>query len=224
MAGNFYLRALLSIYSGCKVWHMSEETVSALLDGECTAEELDRLLDSLDRSPELGRAYGRLCLVREAAEGTRIRKDQPCICADVMARLDAAPLPVSDQVADLDSRRLRFKRWKPLAGFAAAASIGAVAVLVAMPQTHNSMAGGSAGFSPQISSPVSLPLPVSRPRHLQLVSAEASAAQQLQEDDLSNYLIEHSNAAASRGMGGTLSYARFAAHNAAYQPQAEEQR
>ena len=56
------------------------------------------------------------------------------------------------------------------------------------------------------------------------VSASAAEIQQMQEDDLSNYLIEHSNTAASRGMGGTLSYARFAAHNAVYRPQAEEQR
>ena len=55
-------------------------------------------------------------------------------------------------------------------------------------------------------------------------SASAAEIPQLQEDDLSNYLIEHSNTAASRGMGGTLSYARFAAHNAVYRPQAVGQR
>jgi len=198
---------------------MSEETLSALLDGECSPQELDRLLDQLDRSPDLKQAYSRLCLARDAAEGTRIRKDQPCICAGVMAGLDEAPLPVSEKVADLDSRRVRAPLWKPLAGFAVAASIGAAAVLLALPEVRSGgIAGGSNSFVPQVSSPVSLPIPVSRPRHLQLVSAPAA-----DEEDLSSYLIEHSNAAAGRGMGGTLSYARFAAHNAVYRPQAEEQ-
>ncbi|AXQ30227.1 hypothetical protein D0B54_16775 [Solimonas sp. K1W22B-7] len=118
-------------------------------------------------------------------------------------------------------------RWKPLAGFAAAASFGAAAVLVALPQGHQagSIPGGAGGFSPaSVTAPVSLPLPSGRPQGLRAVSASAAEIQQLQEDDLSNYLIEHSNTAASRGMGGTLSYARFAAHNAVYRPQAEEQR
>jgi len=198
---------------------MSEETLSALLDGECSPQELDRLLDQLDRTPDLKQAYSRLCLARDAAEGTRIRKDQPCICAGVMAGLDEAPLPVSDKVADLDSRRVRAPLWKPLAGFAVAASIGAAAVLIALPEVRSGgSAGGGNSFVPQVSSPVSLPIPVSRSRHLQLVSAPAA-----DEEDLSSYLIEHSNAAAGRGMGGTLSYARFAAHNAVYRPQAEEQ-
>ena len=210
---------------------MSQETLSALLDGECTPEELDRLLDQMDRSPDLKSAYSRLCLSREAREGTRIASEQACICAGVMAGLDEAPLPASDKLVDLDSRRPSRRavlaRWKPVAGFAAAASFGAVAMLVTLPQTALVAQHGEAapGFSPAaVTAPVSLPLPSARPQGLRAVSASAAEIQQMQEDDLSNYLIEHSNTAASRGMGGTLSYARFAAHNAVYRPQAEEQR
>lgn len=211
---------------------MSQESLSALLDGECSPGELDRLLDELDRSPELKQAYSRLCLSREAREGTRIATGQACICADVMAGLDEAPMPASDKLVDLDSRRARprpvLARWKPLAGFAAAASFGAVAVLVTLPQTALVANGGgssSGGFSPEATTaPVSLPLPAApRPKGLRVASVTTAELQQ-QEDDLSNYLIEHSNTAASRGMGGTLSYARFAAHNAVYRPQEEEQR
>ena len=201
---------------------MSQETLSALLDGECSPEELDRLLDELDRSPELKQAYSRLCLSRDAREGTRIAKEQACICAGVMAGLDDSPMPTSDKLVDLDSRRQWRKavlaRWKPAAGLAAAASFGAVAVLVALPQSALVAYRGEAGsgFAPSANTaPVSLPAPA-RPSGLRVVSAD--------EDDLNNYLIEHSNTAASRGMGGTLSYARFTAHNAAYRPQEEEQR
>jgi negative regulator of sigma E activity len=210
---------------------MSEETLSALLDGECSPEELDRLLEQMDREPGMKQAYSRLCLSREAREGTRISREQACICAGVMAGLDEAPLPASDKLVDLDSRRpgrrATLARWKPLAGFAAAASFGAVAVLVTMPQAALVAKQGDVapGFAPAaVTAPVSLPLPSARPQGLRAVSASAAEIQQMQEDDLSNYLIEHSNTAASRGMGGTLSYARFAAHNAVYRPQAEEQR
>lgn len=207
---------------------MSEETLSALLDGECTPEELDRLLDQLDRSPALKGTYSRLCLSRDAREGTRIQKEQPCICAGVMDGLDEAPLPASDKLVDLDSRRRRGATfWKPLAGFAVAASMGAAAVLVAMPQGREAgIPGAGPGFSPAVTAPVSLPLPAAaHPRGLRAVSASAAEIEaQQQEDDLSNYLMEHSNTAAGRGMGGTLSYARFAAHNAVYRPQVEEQR
>jgi negative regulator of sigma E activity len=204
---------------------MSDEILSALLDGECSPEELDRLLDEMERSPELKRSYSRLCAAREAAEGTRIARQQPCICADVMGKLDAEPLPFSDKLSDLDARRRRQRLWKPLAGLAAAASVAAMAVVVVVPESQQRQGGGSPGLfgAPQISQPVSLPLPAtSRPRNLQMVSAQADEI--AQEDDLSNYLMEHSNTAAGRGMGGTLSYARFTAHNAVYRPQVEEQR
>jgi len=221
---------------------MSDEILSALLDGECSPEELDRLLDEMERSPDLKQAYSRLCLAREAAEGTRVARKQPCICADVMASLDSEPLPFGAKVADLDARRpwrrfLKSRRalatgtaaampapWRPMAGLAAAATVAAVAVMVVVPESRERQGLSPAMFgAPQISQPASLPLPASpRPRNLQMVSAQADEV--APEDDLSNYLMEHSNTAAGRGMGGTLSYARFTAHNAAYRPQAEEQR
>lgn len=202
---------------------MAEENLSALLDGECSAEDLDRLLARMERSPGLKQSFSRLCLTREAAAGTRIERNQPCICDDVMSRLDAEPQPVSDRVVDLDERRRpRRWAWKPAAGLAAAAAMGALAVLVTLPEARQSTpaSAGVASFVPQATTPVALPLPsISRPRHLQQVAAQTEA-----EDDLSNYLIEHSNTVAGRGMGGTLSYARFAAHNAVYRPETEEQR
>ena len=40
---------------------------------------------------------------------------------------------------------------------------------------------------------------------------------------LREYLMDHSNAIADEGVGGTLRYARFAAHTAEYRSQADEQ-
>lgn len=195
---------------------MSTEKLSALLDGECSAEELDRLLDEMDRSPGLKRAYSRLCMTREAQEGTQIAKGQACICEGVMARLadEPAPAAVNPRITDLDSRR----RWvpsKPLAAWAAAASVAAVAVLVAMPGFKSEQgAGASPGFVPEVSAPqfnpVSVPL-TSRTRGLRTASFTPEEAEQM--DELNSLMMEHSNSLAEQGMSGTLRYARVAAHS-----------
>lgn len=200
---------------------MSQESLSALLDGECRPEELDRLLDDMERDPALKAQFSRLCLARDAAEGTRVTREQRCICAGVMAGIDAAPQDASPKVVELVRPRAARPSWswKPLAGLAAAAAFGAVAVLVAVPNSPLDSAG-TPGVAPAVSIPAaSVPLPSARrPRNLQPVAA---SAEQWQQDDLRNYLIEHSNSA-DRGVGGTLSYARFAAHTAEYRPQQQE--
>lgn len=200
---------------------MSHDSLSALLDGECSAEELDRLLEEMERSPELKQAYSRLCLAREVAEGTRVAKDQPCICAGVMARLEVQE-PASARVVDLDSRRrkaaARFD-WKPWAGFAAAASVAAVAILVSMPPVGK-QDGNAAGTAlsntliPEVSAPQFAPISVPftrRSRDLRAVAYTPEQAAQL--DELNNLMMEHSSA--DQGMAGTLRYARVAAHSAA---------
>jgi negative regulator of sigma E activity len=185
---------------------MAKDSLSALIDGECTPAELERILDEMDQSPAMKSAWSRLCLARDAGEGVRVRKDQPCICAGVMAQLGAQEAaPAGGKVVPLAAaRRAGGVRayWKPLAGLAAAASVAAVMVTLA-PQSATGPAAAP-GFAPQIGTPVSVPAVPVRPGSQQLVSAE---------DELRRYLIEHSNTLADRGMGATLSYARFAAHS-----------
>ena len=203
---------------------MSQETLSALLDGECSAEELDRLLDDVERSPELKAQWSRLCLSREAMEDTVVRKDQPCICAGVMAGLDAQP-------AELANPRVReFRRpaafnWRPMAALAAAASVATVALLVGMHGGAQAPPANGGVAAAQSAVPLTQPVsyPVGTPaRYLQAVALRPSGEQQWQDagDDLDNYLIEHNSSVAGQGvsMGGTLRYARFAAHSATYHP------
>ena len=202
---------------------MVKDSLSALLDGECSAKELDQLLDELDRSPELAQQWSRLCLAREATEGTRVGADQPCICASVMSQLDAQPVS-HPKVVDLASRRLtRFPKiatyWKPMVGFAAAASMGAAAVLLVQPAADRTLpgvdangftSGQLAGWVPAGGSNIALQPVASLDR-------DDAHAEMLQQ-----YLMDHSNAIAGDGVGGTLRYARFAAHTAEYQTQADE--
>lgn len=203
---------------------MPQESLSALLDGECSSSELDRLLDELEHSPELGQEWSRLCMVREARDGTRIGGEQPCICADVMSRLDAAPADADAKVIDLavhrasvaGARRPRMAGlWKPVVGFAAAASVGAAAVMFLQPQSGGvAQPGGSL-------SPASLATMGPSDRNLRTVATsdvDPAHAQMLRE-----YLMDHSNAVADEGVGGTLRYARFAAHTAESRSQPDEQ-
>lgn len=197
---------------------MSQDSLSALLDGECTGTELDRLLDELDRSPELGQQWTRLCLARESRTGIRISRQQACICADVMARLDPAPAAAS-KVVDLAvhkaGRRGRLASfWKPAAGFAAAASVGAAAVMWVQPGSGPSNGNGGSGFTPAGSV-----ASWSQTPELRTVSTADDAHSQM----LREYLMDHSNAIADEGVGGTLRYARFAAHTAEYRSQMVEQ-
>lgn len=192
---------------------MTVEALSALIDGECTPEELDRLLDALERDPELARRFSRGRLAQDAREGVRVLKGQPCICAGVMdaVRREAPPQrqPASRVVA-LPPRRPAARVWKPLIGLAAAASMGALAVLLVRPESRSLPA--PAGSS------VSLPDPGAGP--LLSVSADPALVQAWPRSDdasarqLRSFLIDHSSAMAEEGVGGTLRYARFAAHTA----------
>ena len=196
------------------------ESLSALLDGECGPDDLDRLLDEMDRDPALKSVWSRMCQAREVQEGTRIAREQPCICDGVMARLDApAAVDRGAKVVALTAPPVARKRfdWKPWSGWAVAASVAMFAVVLNLGGNESRAPSDlTPGLVPQVSSPVSIPLPTQRARNLQTVSLTAD--EQAADEDLRNYLIEHSNALADRGMG-TLSYARFAAHTAELRPQ-----
>jgi negative regulator of sigma E activity len=193
---------------------MAKDSISALLDGECSPGELDRILDEMERSPELKASWSRLCLGRDAQEGVGVRKDQPCICAGVMSRLDTQERPASPNVVPLVAAPRRWSSWKPVAGLAAAASVAAVAVVMTLQAPADPMtAPGFAG--PQIGTPVVAPAKGGRSANLQVVSATQDGGQaQALNEELRQYMIEHSSALADRGMGATLSYARFTAQSA----------
>ena len=210
---------------------MSYEKLSALLDGECSAEELDRLLVDLDQSPELKAQWSRLCLARDTMEGVRVVKGQPCICAGVMAGLDKAP-PELAKPNVVELRRPRSMIMKQVAGWAVAASVAVVALMIGVNGGAHKEVGAdlaaaavqAQGSNAVVTQPVSYPVVVPRQaRNLQSVALRSAGEQQWQDagDDLDNYLIEHNSSLAGQGMGmgGTLRSARFAAHSATYHPE-----
>ncbi len=196
---------------------MAKDSLSALIDGECTPAELGRILDEMEHSPELKDAWSRLCLARDAAEGVRVRKEQPCICAGVMSKLEPRPAEQAAHptVVPLTKAPRMRTYWKPAAGLAAAASMAVIAVTLVAPRDAAGPAVSVPAFAQQVGTPVSVPAArPQRPGGLQVVSASGRDLQRAAlEDELRQYLIEHSNTLADRGMGATLSYARVAAHS-----------
>ncbi len=224
---------------------MSEELLSALLDGECSAGEVRRLMDELERSPALKQRWSRMCAVREAMEGTRVAAVSGDFCAGVMAAIQqdktAAPQPAKapllSKVVAMPVRppaaAANAPRWQPFAGLAAAASIAAVAAIggyrmlnqpIGAPVQTASLTPAAATVGTQ---PVTFTAAAdSSQARLVPVSATTGGNEpvetrwsQLDADtarQLSEYMMEHSNMRAEQGVGGSLSYPRMTLRTAEY--------
>lgn len=180
---------------------MNEESLSALLDGECTPGELSRLLQEMERDPALRERFSRMRLAQEARGGTQVRSARLDFASRVLAALPARP---ESTVTPL--RGAMPLRWQPLAGLAAAAAVGVVAVLVLRPEGDPVPAVGPA--------PVAVVQPAEPP-------ATTVAAEDEQARQLRNYLIAYSQSRAQHGVGGTLGYARYAAYTGDRAPNAD---
>jgi negative regulator of sigma E activity len=174
------------------------ESTSALLDGECSEAELDQFLAEMEKDPALGEQFSRQCLAREARMGTRVRAPDLQFSSRVLAALRDEPavvVPFGDR-----ARRIP---WRAAVSLAAAAAVGAVAVLVAAPQGHVQV--GPASGVPVASAPVAVAtIPVSA--EPQVAELDDEHARQLR-----NYMLAYNQ---SRGQQ-TLGYARYAAYDSA---------
>ncbi|GAC1628870.1 MAG: hypothetical protein NVS9B10_19260 [Nevskia sp.] len=208
------------------------------MDGQCTAEELRQALAALDQSPALKARWSRMVLTRDALSGTRVRKAAPDFAFDVMAAIDADGLQAESAGSKVVPLRrvaapapavlagpARARRWQPVVGLAAAASITAAVVvfggnLLTSPVGQARPLAQAAGVSVQTAAALVQAAAgnggaIAETRWSQI---DAAAARQLND-----YLMEHSNSRSESGMGGSLSYARLAVRTADYR-QAEEPR
>jgi negative regulator of sigma E activity len=101
------------------------EQLSACLDGELPAAELDLLLKRLERNPELREALGRYTVI-----GETLRHSKPAVASrsfadKVMAAVDQEPATVrrAARISPIALRRLR-----PVAGIGIAATVAAIAI------------------------------------------------------------------------------------------------
>lgn len=101
------------------------EQLSACLDGELPAAELDLLLKRLQRNPELRDALSRYTVVGEVLRHSKPVLASRSFADKVMAAVDQEPATArrAPRISPVMLRRLR-----PVAGFGIAATVAAIAV------------------------------------------------------------------------------------------------
>lgn len=170
----------------------NEESLSALLDGECSPAELEALLDEMGRDPSLRQKFARMALAQELRRGARVRPVPNDFADKVRAGLPAQPDPAATAgtVVPLPRR----PSWQPVVGLAAAAGVAAAAVLALKP-------------APAPEAPVSAPVAALPEPEVRVADLNDEGARQLR-----NYLMAYNQSRAQNGLGGTLGYARYAAY------------
>jgi negative regulator of sigma E activity len=188
------------------------ESISALLDGECSPAEVERMLDQMERDPALREQFSRQCLARDSRMGTRVRAARLDFSSKVLAALqDEQPGAVVMPFIP----RVRQVPWKAATGLAAAAAVGALAVLALKPEAP---VGPSAGLPVATTSPMAtaaVATPVSA--EAQPVAFTGAAPRTGLEDEvtrqqLQNYLRAYSQAREHQHVRSMLGYARYAAY------------
>jgi len=168
------------------------EHVSSLMDGELSHETSLFVTRRMATDARLGQAWERFHLIREclrspggkwAVTGLALELES---ARPAGGRLEAAAGPL--------------QRWlKPVSGFAIAASVAVVAVLLALPApAPDSEAGGPDAATPFISPNPLAAVPVS-----QAASYSGPAAANRR---LNTYLLRHNQVAASAGRQGFVSF------------------
>jgi sigma-E factor negative regulatory protein RseA len=176
-----------------------QELLSAFVDGELNSQELDELLALMSADDNARNDYLRYQHASDTMRGYS-RHNQP---VDLTARLSQALAnePAHQQRSALNKARV-FRVpdwfWKQTAGLAAAASIGALAVMGVINQPQSS---------------VTPPLAQLEQAPTQTTTVAATnrwtVGEQEVEDRLNNYLVDHNEYA---GASGLFSYARVVSY------------
>lgn len=177
-----------------------KETLSALLDGECSPSELGRLLNELERDPALRERFSRQCLARDSRMGTRVRSANLDFSSRVIAALHSEDPPVVVAFRD----RVRRLPWRAAASLAAAAAVGAVAVLAIQPGGQAAPQGVPVAQTGVYADGATA---AAEPVERQFAELDDENARQLR-----NYLMTYSQSRGQQGVGTTLGYARYAAY------------
>jgi len=177
-----------------------QELLSAFVDGELNEQELDELLALMDVNSHARQDFMRYQFTSDVMHGY----DSYSKPVDLTQRLNAAlaedaPLaPVEQPTPKAKVLTLPDWFWKQTAGLAAAASIGALAVIGVMNQPQTVM-------TPQLAeaeSMTSTDIAVSSPNRWTVGEQEV-------EERLNNYLVDHNEYA---GASGLFSYARVVSY------------
>lgn len=179
------------------------EQISALMDGELDGPDIRRALDELTQDDGLKTCWGRYHLISDVLRNHAPYHLKHSLGQDVMHMLRNEP-PLQ-HTSGWRSRRA----FKPLAGFALAASVAALAIfsvqtfVFTSPSIDNSL---MASASPTPVAVLSGSNNSSRSRW--------GLAQPASEARLNRYLTNHNEYSTSAGIQGVLPYARIVAYDA----------
>ncbi|TAM11251.1 MAG: hypothetical protein EPN72_04030 [Nevskiaceae bacterium] len=199
-----------------------EESLSALLDGECTAAELDAVLDACGHQPDLLHRFGRFCAVREIHAGRAVNRVPEDFCGAVMRSLDvpgtAPVLPL--RAMHLPHRRRARTTWFKAGGLALAASFGAV---VALTGYHYVVTPAVMQVADAGSTTTAVPV-VAAARGNSIVAVAAPKVDEVSwsqldpetTQHLDDYMMEHTGYGSVQMMNGALGYARITAQPVRY--------
>lgn len=178
------------------------EQLSALVDDELSDLERPLLLGRLERDPGLRACLGRYQLISEVMRGGTARAAGLGIADRVHAALEQEATYHPADTATSGASPAVARLWKPLTGLAVAASVAMVAVLSLQRFDQGGgeverVAGGDPGTT-------SASAPVLRVSEGEWDRIEPRVAKRL--DD---YLVNHNEFAASRGVQGVMPYVRI---------------
>ena len=180
-----------------------KEQLSALLDGELPEAEQRLLLERLAREPELRAQWSRYQLIRSA-----LHQHLPeHIDLNFAERVQAA---LQDDPTQQSSPGRLTRAFKPLAGLAVAASVAVVAIM-AVQQTRTAPPGQ---VPVQVAATPNDPGVMPGPEAYTRVAGTRWDAQQRQvRERLNEYLVNHSEYAASGGIPGMQPYVRIVGYD-----------
>lgn len=176
-----------------------QELLSAFVDGELNADEVDQLLALLSENEEAKTDFLRYQFASDVLHGYTSSSQPFDLSTRISAALaDEAPLNSLTKTPKAKVFRLPDWFWKQTAGLAAAASIGALAVLGVM-------------NSEQTVVPTTA-MTVAQTKAIETAPANANrwtVGEAEVEDRLNNYLVDHNEYAGASGM---FSYARVVSY------------
>ncbi len=175
-----------------------KQQISALVDDELSVQEQPLLLKRLGQDRELARCWQRYHLISDALRQHLPEHPSEELADRVMAALDNEPA-----YHERGGRTL--PGWmKPLAGVAVAASVAVVAVLSVRNTTEENAVPAVA----QVQTPASSD-------YLRVEGTQWNVAQPEVANQLNNYLVNHSEFAATSGVPGMLPYVRIVGYDQA---------
>lgn len=177
-----------------------QELLSAFVDGELNKQELDELLALMDKDSRAREDYMRYQISSDVMHGYKSFSNPVDLTQRISAALaDEAPHAVeatATKKANVFALPSWF--WKQTAGLAAAASIGALAVVGVMNQPQTSM-------TPQLAEVKT----VEQQNTTVAATNRWTVGEREVEDRLNNYLVDHNEYA---GASGLFSYARVVSY------------